>query len=149
MASVLVGEKLGTRTVPPRRMQRPACASPLLVRSSVFGSALSRRLAARPGLLSNRPAGAGQVSARLGRIGLGADNSRRSKLGAGPMSTEELAAALQRAATVYRRRPDMGLQDDTAATSRWEGGTRVATSHPNGTQMSSDMPAEFGGTGDR
>ncbi|HTT09634.1 MAG TPA: OsmC family protein [Burkholderiaceae bacterium] len=65
------------------------------------------------------------------------------------MGANELAAALQRAETVFRRRPETGLHDDLQATSRWEGGTRVVASHANGTQITSDMPCELGGTGDR
>ena len=62
------------------------------------------------------------------------------------MATEDLAAALQRAETVLRRRPDMGLHDDAPATARWDGDTRVVASHANGTQVSTDMPGELGGT---
>lgn len=64
-------------------------------------------------------------------------------------ATQDLAAALQRAEAVLQRRPDMGLHDDAPASARWEGGTRIATRHANGTQMSTDMPCELGGTGDR
>ena len=64
------------------------------------------------------------------------------------MSTQEIAAALQRVEAVLRRRPDLGLQDDTPATARWERGTRVVASHGNGAQMATDMPVELGGTGD-
>jgi uncharacterized OsmC-like protein len=64
------------------------------------------------------------------------------------MATNELIAAMQRAESVFQRRPESGLHEDTSATSRWQGGTRIATSHPNGTQISSDMPTELGGTGD-
>jgi uncharacterized OsmC-like protein len=65
------------------------------------------------------------------------------------MSTQEVAAALQRVETVLRRRPDMGLHDDAPATARWECGTRIVASHANGTQMATDMPCELGGTGDK
>ena len=53
------------------------------------------------------------------------------------MTTQDIAAALQRAEAVLRRRPEVGLHDDAPATARWEGGTRVVASHANGTQMSS------------
>ncbi len=65
------------------------------------------------------------------------------------MTTQDLAAALQRATTVFQRRPEAGLHDDAPAAARWEGGTRVVASHANGTQISSDMPSELGGSGDR
>lgn len=64
------------------------------------------------------------------------------------MTTQHLAAALERVHTVLKRRPDTGLHDDAPATARWQGGTRVVASHANGTQVASDMPTEFGGTGD-
>lgn len=63
------------------------------------------------------------------------------------MTTQEIAAALQRVEAVLRRRPDAGLHDDAPATSRWEGGTRVVSSHANGTRMVTDMPGELGGSG--
>ncbi len=62
---------------------------------------------------------------------------------------QEIAAALQRATQVLRRRPEVGLHDDAPATARWEGGLRVVAQHANGTQIASDMPTELGGTGDR
>jgi uncharacterized OsmC-like protein len=65
------------------------------------------------------------------------------------MSTREITAALQRAESVLRRRPEMGLHNDSLAAARWGGGTRVVTAHPNGTEIPSDMPTELGGTGDR
>ena len=62
-------------------------------------------------------------------------------------TTQEIAAALNRAAEVFRRRPEAGLHDDAAAAARWEGGLRVVASHANGTQVPSDMPASLGGGG--
>ena len=64
-------------------------------------------------------------------------------------ANHELAAALQRAESVFRRRPDMGMHDDLPASARWERDTRVIVNHTNGTQIASDMPSELGGTGDR
>ena len=64
------------------------------------------------------------------------------------MTTQHLAAALERVHSVLKRRPDTGVHDDAPATARWQGGTRVVASHANGTEVASDMPAEFGGTGD-
>jgi uncharacterized OsmC-like protein len=65
------------------------------------------------------------------------------------MTAQDLAAAIHRVETVLRRRPEMGLHDDAPATARWEDGTRIVASHANGTQVSTDMPTEVGGTGDR
>jgi len=65
------------------------------------------------------------------------------------MTTHDIAASLHRAQTVLQRHPEMGLHDDAPATALWQGGTRVATRHDNGTELSSDMPAELGGSGDR
>lgn len=65
------------------------------------------------------------------------------------MSTQEVAAAWLRVEVALQRRPEMGLQDDKLATARWNGGTRIVASHPNGTEVLTDMPIEMGGTGDR
>ena len=65
------------------------------------------------------------------------------------MATQELAAALRRVQTVLQRRPELGLHDDASATAHWNGGTRVVSSHANGTQIETDMPTELGGRGDR
>jgi uncharacterized OsmC-like protein len=65
------------------------------------------------------------------------------------MSNQELAAALSRAESVLRRRPEMGLHDDAPATVRWTGGLSMAAHHPNGHQVQTNMPVELGGTGDQ
>ena len=65
------------------------------------------------------------------------------------MSTQDIAAAMERVEAVLRRRPEHGLHDDASATARWQGGTRVVSSHANGAQMATDMPTELGGTGDQ
>jgi len=65
------------------------------------------------------------------------------------MSTQDIAAAMERVEAVLRRRPDHGLHDDAPATARWQGGTRIVASHPSGAQMPTDMPTELGGTGDQ
>jgi len=64
------------------------------------------------------------------------------------MTTQRIAAAMQRVEAVLRRRPETGLHEDASATARWQGGTRVVSSHVNGTQLSTDMPSELGGSGD-
>jgi len=64
------------------------------------------------------------------------------------MTTEHLAAAMERVHTVLQRRPEMGLHDDAPATAAWQGDTRVIVCHGNGTRLPTDMPTELGGTGD-
>ena len=65
------------------------------------------------------------------------------------MASQEIADALQRAASVLSRRPSAGLHQDAPATVRWEGGLRMACRDPSGATVQTDMPAEFGGTGDQ
>lgn len=65
------------------------------------------------------------------------------------MRHEDIAAALQRVESVLTRRPESGLHDDSEAKALWQGGLRVVASHTDGTQVESDMPGEFGGTGDK
>jgi len=62
---------------------------------------------------------------------------------------QDIAAAMQRVESVLRRRPQAGLHDDAPATARWQGGTRIAASHADGTQVLTDMPGEIGGSGDQ
>lgn len=65
------------------------------------------------------------------------------------MGMQDVAAAMERVKSVLERRPDMGVHDDAPATATWNGGTRIVASHANGAQMATDMPTEFGGTGDK
>ncbi len=65
------------------------------------------------------------------------------------MPAKDVAAAMRRAEAVFARRPETGLHDDAVARASWGGGTRVTASHANGTQVSTDMPSELGGSGDR
>ena len=65
------------------------------------------------------------------------------------MAAHDIARALERVRTVFQRRPGMGLDDDAPATSRWTDGLRMMSSHANGTQLPTDMPTEFGGSGDQ
>jgi uncharacterized OsmC-like protein len=62
-------------------------------------------------------------------------------------ASEDVAQALRRAEAVLQRRPEVGLHDDAPATSRWRSGTQAVAYHANGTQITSDMPNEFGGGG--
>jgi uncharacterized OsmC-like protein len=65
------------------------------------------------------------------------------------MSLQNIAAALERVESVMRRRPDLAMHEDALATARWQGGTRVMSSHANGMQVACDMPTELGGSGDQ
>lgn len=65
------------------------------------------------------------------------------------MTIQDIAAAMRRVEDALRRRPEIGLHDDAVATACWKGGTRIVSSHANGTQMSTDMPGELGGSGDQ
>jgi len=65
------------------------------------------------------------------------------------MAAQDIAMALQRAAAVLARRPDLGLNEDSPATARWHGGTRIVSSHANGTELLTDMPTALGGSGDQ
>ncbi len=56
---------------------------------------------------------------------------------------------MQRVESVLKRRPEAGLHDDAPATARWQSGTRVVSSHGNGTRLLTDMPTELGGSGDQ
>ena len=64
------------------------------------------------------------------------------------MASQQIAAAMQRVESVLKRRPEVGLHDDAPASARWESGTRVVSSHANGTQLLTDMPTELGGSGE-
>ena len=61
----------------------------------------------------------------------------------------EIAAALRRMESVFRRRPQAALSDDLPAVAQWHGGLRVSAIHANGTRVPTDMPTEFGGSGDQ
>jgi hypothetical protein len=63
------------------------------------------------------------------------------------MSMQTISAAIDRLTAVLRRRPEFGLHDDEPATACWKGDLRVVSTHENGTQLETDMPAEVGGSG--
>jgi organic hydroperoxide reductase OsmC/OhrA len=65
------------------------------------------------------------------------------------MARADIVAAMQRVESILQRRPEAGLHDDAPATARWQSGTRVTSSHPDGTQLQTDMPTELGGSGDQ
>jgi uncharacterized OsmC-like protein len=65
------------------------------------------------------------------------------------MKAETISKAMQRVRAVLARRPEVGIHVDEPALARWEDGTRVVTRHANGTQITTDMPGELGGSGDQ
>jgi uncharacterized OsmC-like protein len=65
------------------------------------------------------------------------------------MSAQYVADAMQRAEAVLRRRPDMGMHDDSPAVASWRGSTRIITGNGSGIEIQTDMPTELGGTGDQ
>ncbi len=65
------------------------------------------------------------------------------------MTTQKIAAAMHQMKERLQISPEVGLQDDAPATARWESGTRIVSSHSNGTQLSTDMPHALGGSGDQ
>lgn len=65
------------------------------------------------------------------------------------MTRQANSAAIDRVKAILERRPEVGLHDDPPATARWQGGTRVVSSHANGAQMLTDLPSELGGSGDQ
>jgi uncharacterized OsmC-like protein len=65
------------------------------------------------------------------------------------MTLKDIAVALERVESAFRRRPAAGLHEDAPVTSRWAGGTRVVSTHPDGAAVVTDMPVELGGSGDQ
>lgn len=65
------------------------------------------------------------------------------------MTSPDIARSIQHVESVFRRRPAAGLHDDAPATARWEGRTRVVSTHASGAAVVTDMPVELGGSGDQ
>lgn len=61
------------------------------------------------------------------------------------MGTEQIAAAMERVASVLRRKPQAGLSDDSVATAHWAGGLRASVHSDTGASVQTDMPVEIGG----
>jgi uncharacterized OsmC-like protein len=61
------------------------------------------------------------------------------------MGMEQIAASLERVASVLRRKPQAGVADDAAATARWDGGLRTSVRSDTGMLVATDMPTELGG----
>lgn len=62
---------------------------------------------------------------------------------------QPITQAVHRVRGAFQRRPEAAVHADTTATARWQGGSRMATSAPNGMTLLTDMPPELGGTGDQ
>lgn len=56
-----------------------------------------------------------------------------------------VATALARVASVLERRAGAGMHEDVPAIAHWNGGLSVTTTHPNGAQIQTNMPVEWGG----
>ena len=61
------------------------------------------------------------------------------------MGMEQIAAAMERVASVLRRRPQAGVSEDSAATARWDGNLRASVQSDTGYLVATDMPVELGG----
>ena len=61
------------------------------------------------------------------------------------MGMEQIAASMERVASVLRRKPHAGVSEDSAATARWDGGLRASVRSDTGYSVLSDMPLELGG----
>lgn len=61
------------------------------------------------------------------------------------MGMEQIAASMERVASVLRRKPQAGVSEDSAATARWDGGLRASVRSETGHSVQSDMPLELGG----
>ena len=122
--------------IPPR----PQCAGRARQRQSGF--------AERPKFLPIRPMRTTGLPRHLA-MGAGTPTigSSSARLASTAMTLQNIATALERVQAVLRRRPDLGLHDDTPATASWESGVRVVSSNPNGTRIVSDLPPELGGGG--
>lgn len=66
-----------------------------------------------------------------------------------PLTADAIAKSMVRARATFARRPQAATHPDDPATAHWEHGLRVVTHHPRGTQLTTDMPTTFGGTGDQ
>jgi hypothetical protein len=65
------------------------------------------------------------------------------------VTTKQIAIAMKRAESVLKRRPGAAITADPPAMANWEGGMRVVMRNEGGPSLSTDMPEELGGSGDR
>jgi uncharacterized OsmC-like protein len=63
------------------------------------------------------------------------------------MTTAVIANAMQRARTIFSRRPQAAMHPDDPAIAAWQQDLQVLSRHANGTAIATDMPAELGGQG--
>ena len=61
------------------------------------------------------------------------------------MGLEQIATAMERVASVLRRKPQAGLREDSPATAHWDGGLRTRVLSDTGQAVATDMPGELGG----
>lgn len=61
------------------------------------------------------------------------------------MDKEQVAASMERVVSALRRKPHVGLHDDTPATVRWAGGLRTVAHSAAGAEVVTDMPVAIGG----
>jgi organic hydroperoxide reductase OsmC/OhrA len=61
------------------------------------------------------------------------------------MGMEQIAASMERVASVLRRKPQAGLTEDSPATAHWAGGLRARVRSDSGSSLETDMPVEIGG----
>lgn len=61
------------------------------------------------------------------------------------MGMDQIAASMERVASVLRRKPQAGVSEDSAATARWDGGLRASVRSDTGHSVATDMPIEIGG----
>ena len=62
-------------------------------------------------------------------------------------SLHDVGAAIGRLTEVLTRRPQAGVHDDSVASAHWDGALSITARHANGTQFTTDMPADCGGRG--
>lgn len=65
------------------------------------------------------------------------------------MSLQDVAAAMQRVQSTFKRRPASAVADDGLAVAHWQGGLSMRTVHASGLQVLTDMPPAIGGCGDQ
>jgi uncharacterized OsmC-like protein len=103
----------------------------------------------RPDLLTQRPAALLRCTSELGSASDWAQYRRRSEIFEATTVAEHILKAIQRVRAVIARRPGAAIHADEPATARWDEGLRIVTRHANGTQITTDMPAELGGEGNQ
>jgi uncharacterized OsmC-like protein len=65
--------------------------------------------------------------------------------GSKTMGMEQIAASMERVAALLHRKPQAGVNEDSTATARWDGGLRASVRGDSGSAVQTDMPVEIGG----